>query len=116
MSESNERLVATEIMEALGDEMPLLVTAMRLLVARRTPKADILTMLEQCAIVADLLIAERETTKPDPHQRKPHGLPGTVTRWCPRCGPAIVIKTYGNDCPTCLKPTVAWARRLDEGI
>ncbi len=115
MNESRES--ATEIMEALDNEMPLLVKAMRLLVARRTPKADIIAMLDQCAIVADLLIAERETTKPDPHQRKPIVAPGYVIRWCVRCGPSVLLKDYvklSALCPTCLKPTIPWARRFDE--
>lgn len=116
MNESRES--AVEIMEALDNEMPLLVKAMRLLVARRTPKADIIAMLDQCKIVADLLIAERETTKLDPHQSKPKVAPGWVVRWCPRCGPSALLKDYiqpGNaTCPTCLKQTMPWARRFDE--
>ena len=46
---------------------PLLVKrAMRDLSRTTHAKADIITMLNQCAIVADLLIAERERPKPDP--------------------------------------------------
>jgi len=116
MNES--RLAAADAAFALCNKSPELFKLLQTLVIRRWSKADILDLLRSSETTIDWFIAERETTKPDPNQRKPRAIRGFTVRWCPRCGPAILLtsrvlaRTVG--CDRCAQSTIPWTRRHEE--